>query len=291
MESVGRLAGGVAHDFNNMLSVILACAESGLEQAAPGDPAREDLEEIRAAATRSAELTRQLLAFARKQTVVPKTLDLNEAVGGTLKMLQRLIGEHIDLQWRPGPGAVAGADGSVAARPGARQPLRQRARRDHRQRAHHHRDAQPPRRRGAGRKPRRAAARRLRAVERERRRRGHGPGDAGARLRALLHHQGAGQGHRPRPRHRLWDRHPEPGRGPRRQRAGPGLHLPHLPASPRRAAGAGRDRRARVRAPRRARVDPAGRGRAALLSIARRMLVAWVTWCTWRRAPPRRCAS
>jgi PAS domain S-box-containing protein len=103
IESVGRLAGGVAHDFNNMLGVILACAESALEQT-PAEPVREELEEILAAARRSAELTRQLLAFARKQPVAPRTLDLNQAVGDTLKMLQRLIGEDIELQWQPGSG-------------------------------------------------------------------------------------------------------------------------------------------------------------------------------------------
>ncbi len=101
MESVGRLAGGVAHDFNNMLSVILGHAELALEQVDPAQPLHDDLMEIRKAAVRSADLTRQLLAFARKQTVAPKVLDLNETVAGMLKMLQRLIGEDIDLNWQP----------------------------------------------------------------------------------------------------------------------------------------------------------------------------------------------
>ncbi len=101
MESVGRLAGGVAHDFNNMLSVILGHAELALEQVDPAQPLHNDLMEIRKAAVRSADLTRQLLAFARKQTVAPKVLDLNETVAGMLKMLQRLIGEDIDLNWQP----------------------------------------------------------------------------------------------------------------------------------------------------------------------------------------------
>jgi len=102
MESVGRLAGGVAHDFNNMLSVILGHVELMLESVPADDPARADLEEIRAAAGRSADLTRQLLAFARQQTVAPRLLDLNETVEGMLKMLRRLIGEDIDLAWLPG---------------------------------------------------------------------------------------------------------------------------------------------------------------------------------------------
>jgi PAS domain S-box-containing protein len=102
MESVGRLAGGVAHDFNNMLSVILGHTELALENLEPGQPLYLDLQEVRKAAERSAALTRQLLAFARKQSVDPKVLDLNETVEGMLKMLRRLIGEDIELSWRPG---------------------------------------------------------------------------------------------------------------------------------------------------------------------------------------------
>jgi len=102
MESVGRLAGGVAHDFNNMLSVILGHTELAMDAMSPSDPLLADLQEIRKAAERSADLTRQLLAFARKQTVAPKVLDLNETVEGTLKMLRRLIGEDIELSWLPG---------------------------------------------------------------------------------------------------------------------------------------------------------------------------------------------
>ncbi len=104
MESVGRLAGGVAHDFNNMLGVILARSELALMESAPDDPRTEDLVEIHAAASRSAELTRQLLAFARKQTISPQLLDLNDAVEGLLTMLRRLIGEDVELVWRPGAG-------------------------------------------------------------------------------------------------------------------------------------------------------------------------------------------
>jgi PAS domain S-box-containing protein len=102
MESVGRLAGGVAHDFNNMLSVILGHAELVKEQLQQGSPLHDDLEEIIKAAQRSASLTRQLLAFARRQTVAPRVLDLNDTLGGMHKMLRRLIGEDIDLKWTPG---------------------------------------------------------------------------------------------------------------------------------------------------------------------------------------------
>ncbi len=101
MESVGRLAGGVAHDFNNMLGVILGHAELALEQVDPAQPLHADLTEIRKAAVRSADLTRQLLAFARKQTIEPRVLNLNETVAGMLTMLHRLIGENIDVKWQP----------------------------------------------------------------------------------------------------------------------------------------------------------------------------------------------
>jgi len=102
MESVGRLAGGVAHDFNNMLGVILGHAELALERVDSTEPLHNDLVNIQSAAQRSADLTRQLLAFARKQTVAPKALNLNDTVAGMLRMARRLIGEDIRLEWRPG---------------------------------------------------------------------------------------------------------------------------------------------------------------------------------------------
>ncbi len=104
MESIGRLAGGVAHDFNNMLGVILGHVEMAQELVEPAGQLFEDLDEIKKAARRSADLTRQLLAFARKQTISPRVLDLNETVEGLLKMLRRLIGEDVDLVWLPGQG-------------------------------------------------------------------------------------------------------------------------------------------------------------------------------------------
>ena len=101
MEAVGRLAGGVAHDFNNMLSVILGKTEMALEDIDPNQTLYADLEEIRTAAQRSADVTRQLLAFARKQTIAPKVINLNSTIESILKMLRRLIGENIDLIWLP----------------------------------------------------------------------------------------------------------------------------------------------------------------------------------------------
>jgi two-component system, cell cycle sensor histidine kinase and response regulator CckA len=105
MESVGRLAGGVAHDYNNMLGVILGYTELALEKLGPDDILRPDLEEVMSAAKRSTDITRQLLAFSRQQTIAPRVIDLNETVESMLKMLRRLIGEDIDLSWHPGAGA------------------------------------------------------------------------------------------------------------------------------------------------------------------------------------------
>jgi PAS domain S-box-containing protein len=102
MESVGRLAGGVAHDFNNMLQAILGYAEMALMDVEPEAPLRDEILEIQKVARRAADLTRQLLAFARKQTVAPQVLDLNETVADMTGMLRRLIGEDIVLAWLPG---------------------------------------------------------------------------------------------------------------------------------------------------------------------------------------------
>ncbi|OQX16441.1 MAG: hypothetical protein BWK76_11675 [Desulfobulbaceae bacterium A2] len=101
MESVGRLAGGVAHDFNNMLSVILGYGQMILEMTQPSNPLHEYAQEILTAGVRSTDITRQLLAFARKQIIAPKVLDLNTIVEEMLKMLCRLIGEDINLVWLP----------------------------------------------------------------------------------------------------------------------------------------------------------------------------------------------
>ncbi len=101
MDSIGRLAGGVAHDFNNMLSVILNQAEIGLLKTPPEHPVYARLLEIEKAAKRSASLTRQLLSFARKQTITPEILDLNVTIEKIITMLKRLIGEDIELAWMP----------------------------------------------------------------------------------------------------------------------------------------------------------------------------------------------
>jgi two-component system cell cycle sensor histidine kinase/response regulator CckA len=101
MEAVGRLAGGVAHDFNNLLSVVLSYSELLLEDLPLDAPAREDVEEIRRAGVRAADLTRQLLMFSRQQVIEPKVLDLNEVLAGMDKMLRRVVGEDIELTSLP----------------------------------------------------------------------------------------------------------------------------------------------------------------------------------------------
>lgn len=104
MESVGRLAGGLAHDFNNMLCVVNGHTEMAMSGLPASDPLRRHLQEIQNVAFRSANLIGQLLAFARKQTAKPEPLELNETIENMLKMLRRLIGEDIDLVWKPSGG-------------------------------------------------------------------------------------------------------------------------------------------------------------------------------------------
>ncbi len=104
LESLGRLAGGVAHDYNNMLSAIMGYAELAMIDVHRRGPAYLKLQEILKATKRSAEVTRQLLSFARKQMVRPEVFDLNEAVEDMFNLLRRLIGERIELVWLPRAG-------------------------------------------------------------------------------------------------------------------------------------------------------------------------------------------
>lgn len=101
-EAVGRLAGGIAHDFSNLQAGILGCAEQCRERIGPHDALRVWLDEITHNAQRSAEIARQLLAFACKQDLAPRVLDLNTTISDMLPLLRRLVGENIPLNWNPG---------------------------------------------------------------------------------------------------------------------------------------------------------------------------------------------
>jgi CheY-like chemotaxis protein len=104
MEAVGRLAGGVAHDFNNLLTVISGRAHMLLSRLRPGEPMHRDVELIQKTSQRAVALTSQLLAFSRKQVVQPRVLELGPLVADLVPMLQRMIGEDVELAVEPGPG-------------------------------------------------------------------------------------------------------------------------------------------------------------------------------------------
>jgi PAS domain S-box-containing protein len=103
MEAVGQLAGGVAHDFNNILSIILSYASLAISGLAPGDPLREDIEEIEKAGRRAVEVTGQLLAFSRRQVLQPRVVDINDSLAQMEKMLRRLLGEDVELRMVAAP--------------------------------------------------------------------------------------------------------------------------------------------------------------------------------------------
>src|SRR6184192_2374621 len=115
MEAVGRLAGGIAHDFNNLLTVITSYGDLLLEDLAPGDSRRDDVDQIRKAAEGAAALTRQLLAFSRQQVLEPKVVDLRAILAGTEKLLRRLIGAdvHLAMPLAPDLGAVKADPGQL----------------------------------------------------------------------------------------------------------------------------------------------------------------------------------
>jgi two-component system cell cycle sensor histidine kinase/response regulator CckA len=113
LEALGRLAGGIAHDFNNNLTAILGYVDMMIDRVGPEEPLASDLTEVRHAAERSAGLVRRLLAFGRRQVLQPRTLDLQAVVAGVRPMLERLLGEHIQLEVTSEPGLRAvTADGN-----------------------------------------------------------------------------------------------------------------------------------------------------------------------------------
>ncbi len=118
MEAVGRLAGGVAHDFNNMLSVIIGYSDLSVDLVAPDSPVKRHLAQIKKASERAASLTRQLLAFSRQQVIFPRILNLNEVVNNVITMLLRMVGDSISVTFRP-----TTSIGSVKADPGQIEQL------------------------------------------------------------------------------------------------------------------------------------------------------------------------
>src|SRR5213593_17011 len=115
MEAIGKLAGGVAHDFNNLVTIITGYSDMVLSRIGPEDPMRRDIEQIKKAGDRAHSLTRQLLAFSRRQMLQPKVLDLNAVVSNLEPMLHRLIGENIELviELKPGLGQVKADPGQI----------------------------------------------------------------------------------------------------------------------------------------------------------------------------------
>ena len=203
MEAVGRLAGGIAHDFNNLLTAIIGYTEIVLTSLDPKDERRADAEEIGRAAMRAADLTRQMLAFSRRQVLQPKIINLNTALSKVEPMLRRVIGEDIVM-------TVTGKAASPYVRvdPGQVEQVVMNL-------VVNARDAMPQGGRltvetadavldeAARRRSARREARPLRHAVGDRLRHRHAAGSARAHLRAVLHHQGRRQGHRPRPLHRL----------------------------------------------------------------------------------------
>ena len=118
MEAIGQLAGGVAHDFNNLLTIIIGYSDLLLAQLPPDDPSRESVDEIRSAGERSAKLTRQLLAFGRKQVLAPEVLDVNDLIRSTEKMLRHVLGEQVEFTMR-----LAGDTEHIRADPGQLEQL------------------------------------------------------------------------------------------------------------------------------------------------------------------------
>ena len=231
MDSIGRLAGGVAHDFNNMLGVILGHAEMALAEVDPAAQLHDHLVEIQKAAMRSADLTRQLLAFARRQTVL--------AAGDRPERNRERDAEDAQAVDRrkhrtglaAGGCALADQNRSCPGRPDPGQPVRQRARRHPRCRPDHDRDSQCSFGRSGLHPLRRRATRALRDAGGPGYRVRHDAGSARPHLRAVLYHQGTGRGDRAGTGHRLRGRPAERGIHHRGERTRRGINLPDLPGA------------------------------------------------------------
>ena len=215
LEAVGRLAGGIAHDFNNLLTAIGGYSHFLADGFDDDDPRRDDALEIVRASDRAAALTGQLLAFSRRQVLLAEVLDLAEVVGGLESLLSRLLGEGVELSTSVEPGCRVRADRGQLEQMITNLALNAR-------------DAMPSG--GSVELGVRCIGRRG-GADRRRQRHRHGCGDDRARLRAVLHHQGPGEGHGARPRDRLRDRHAVRRRDLDRLGARRGVDLPRRPAA------------------------------------------------------------
>ena len=297
MEAVGRLAGGIAHDFNNLLAVIMGHSDLIRSVLKKGDALAHDVEQIRRASERAASLTRQLLAFSRRQFLQPQVIDVSTLVGNLATMLHRLIGEDVQLELRLDADAGRVSADPGTARAGGDEPHRQRAGRhaagrppDPRDRAG---DARPGLRRGAPGLDHRGARAPLDPRHGVR----DGPGRLVPPLRALLHDQGARPGDGARALHRLRDRQAAPGLHRRDERArarqlvrglpAQGRGAPHARSGRRRASGSGRaagrpSSSSRTRSP--CAISCTGCSRRAA-TPSWPPATAWRRWRWWRRTP------
>jgi len=191
VEAIGLLAGGVAHDFNNILGIITGYGELAQRQLTD-HPARARVDEMVKAAERAASLTRQLLAFSRKQVMQPRLLDLNRIVADTQKMLGRLIGEDVQLVIRAAPGLGTVKGRSRPDRADHPESRRERSRRDAERRQPDSRDRQRRPRQRLRHRPSTSDAGAVRDAGDLRHGHGHGPEDAASDLRTILHDQARG---------------------------------------------------------------------------------------------------
>ena len=245
LEAVGRLAGGVAHDFNNLLTVIHGYA-SLLAETTEGET-HDGLGEILHAAEQASALTRQLLAFSRRQVMRADVLDLNEIVAGMQPMLQRIIGDDVSIGVRLAQGlAAVEADRAQIERVILNLAAKRATR--CRRRADHDRDRERRARRRLRRQPRRGRAGAARDARGLRHRRRHERGRPAPPVRALLHDQARRRRHRPRARDRVRRREAERRQHLPLQRGGRGDDVQDLPPrdrgrAPRRRPPAARRRR------------------------------------------------
>ena len=242
MEAVGKLAGGVAHDFNNVLTAIIGFSDLLLQTHRPTDPAYRDIMNIKSSANRAAGLVRQLLAFSRRQTLQTEVLELGEVLTDLAPLLNRSLGEKIELKILPGRDLWYVKADKTQFDAGDHQPGRQRhATPCPTAAASPSARATSPSARASSSPSSGMAAGEYVLIEVEDTGVGMTRGGDGQDLRAVLHHQGRRQGHGPRPLHRLRHRQADRRLHLRRQRGRQGHHLPRLPAAPHRRER-GRDR-------------------------------------------------